>query len=156
QAIAKMVAGIEVDLFRPDEEIKKLAQLAVDLGLADRFAGSEPAAVVLDGLRGDAQGDKWLAAWEEAKQPWFNFSAGTACYHSDKVWLEHLDIPLGFLRAYIAKVQRGETLERPMEAVVAERDRIVSEYAELIDGDEDRATFQAKLGLARTVFPYVE
>ena len=40
QAIAKMVAGIQVDLFQPDEELKKLAQLAVDLGLADRFAGS--------------------------------------------------------------------------------------------------------------------
>ena len=66
------------------------------------------------------------------------------------------DIPFGFLRAYIAKVQRGETLERPMEAVIAERDRIVDEYTELIDSDEDRATFQAKLGLARTVFPYVE
>ena len=81
---------------------------------------------MLDGLRGDPQGDKWLAAWEEAKHPWFNFSAGSGFYHSDKVWLENLDIPLGFLRTYIAKVQRGETLERPMEAVVAERDRIVT------------------------------
>ena len=42
QAIAKMVAGIQVDLFQPDEELKKLAQLAVELGLADRFAGSAP------------------------------------------------------------------------------------------------------------------
>ena len=159
QAIAKMVAGIQVDLFQPDDEIKKLAQLAVELGLADRFAGSDPpppASEVLDGLRGDPQGDKWLAAWEEAKQPWFNFSAGSGFYHSDKVWLENLDIPLGFLRTYIAKVQRGETLERPMEAVIAERDRIVAEYSDLIDSDEDRATFGAKLGLARTVFPYVE
>jgi len=156
QAIAKMVAGIQVDLFRPDDEVKKLAQLAVELGIAERFAGDAPADEVLAGLRGDPQGDKWLAAWEEAKQPWFNFSAGTTFYHSDKVWLEYPDIPLGFVRAYIAKVQRGETLERPMEAVIAERDRIVDEYTDLIDGDEDRATFQAKLGLARTVFPYVE
>jgi pyruvate,water dikinase len=156
QAIAKMVAGIQVDLFQPDDEIKKLAQLAVELDLASRFAGSEPASEVLTGLRGDAQGDKWLAAWEQASQPWFNFSAGSGFYHSDKVWLENPDIPLGFLRTYIAKVQRGETLERPMEAVIAERERIVAEYSELIDSDEDQATFQAKLGLARTVFPYVE
>src|SRR5256714_669500 len=156
QAIAKMVAGIQVDLFRPDDEVKKLAQLAVELGIADRFSGSEPAEQVLAGLRGDPQGDKWLAAWDDAKQPWFNFSAGTTFYHSDKVWLEYPDIPLGFLRAYIVKVQRGETLERPMQAVIAERDRIVEEYTDLIDSDEDRATFQAKLGLARTVFPYVE
>ena len=40
QAIAKMVAGIQVDLFQPDEEVKKLALLAVELGLADRFSGS--------------------------------------------------------------------------------------------------------------------
>ena len=39
QAIAKMVAGIQVDLFQPDEEIKKLARLAVELGIADRFSG---------------------------------------------------------------------------------------------------------------------
>ncbi len=40
QAIAKMVAGIEVDLFRPDEELKKLARLAVELGVADRISNS--------------------------------------------------------------------------------------------------------------------
>ncbi len=66
QAIAKMVAGIQVDLFRPDNEVKKLAQLAVDLGLADRFSGSGSAEEVLAGLRGDPQGDKWVAAWDEA------------------------------------------------------------------------------------------
>jgi pyruvate, water dikinase len=154
QAIAKMVAGIEVDLFKPDDEVKKLARLAVDLGLEGRLEGQ--AGDVLAGLRGDASGEKWLAAWEAAKQPWFNFSAGSGFYHTDKVWLENPDIPLGFVRAYIAKVQRGESLDRPVAEVTAERDRIVAEYADLIDSDEDRAAFQAKLGLARTVFPYVE
>jgi pyruvate,water dikinase len=70
--------------------------------------------------------------------------------------MENLDIPLRFVRDYIAKVRRGESLERPIQAVSDERDRIVSEYAELIDDDSDRVTFEAKLGLARTVFPYVE
>ncbi len=41
QAIAKMVAGIQVDLFQPDDEVKKLAVLAVELGLADRFLASD-------------------------------------------------------------------------------------------------------------------
>ncbi len=43
-----------------------------------------------------------------------------------------------------------------MEAIRAERDRIVNEYAELLPTDEDREAFQGKLGLARVVFPYVE
>ncbi len=34
-AIAKMVAGIEVDLFRPDQELRKLARSAVAAGLGD-------------------------------------------------------------------------------------------------------------------------
>lgn len=154
QAIAKMVAGIEVDLFRPDAELKKLAQLAVDLEIADRLTGA--AAAVVAELASDAAGQKWLAAWQEAHEPWFNYSSGTAFYHEDKVWAEHPDIPLEFIRNYVEKLQSGQSLERPKQAIEAERDRVVGEYTELIDDDESRETFQAKLGLARTVFPYVE
>lgn len=155
QAIAKMVAGVHVDLFQPDEELKKLATLAVELGVDARLDDGT-AAEVFAALGSDEAGRQWLAAFDEAKNPWFNFSAGSGFYHSDRVWLENLDIPLGFIRNYVAKVRRGESLVRPTEAVAAERDRIVAEYRELIDSDEDAATFDGKLGLARVVFPYVE
>ena len=36
-AIAKMVAGVDVDLFRPDDELKRLARMAKDTGLAESF-----------------------------------------------------------------------------------------------------------------------
>jgi pyruvate,water dikinase len=155
QAIAKMVAGVHVDLFQPDEELKKLAHLAVELGVDGRLAEGS-AADVLGRLETDDAGRRWLAAWDEAKQPWFNFSAGSGFYHSDKVWLENLDIPMGFIRSYVAKLHRGQSLERPLDAVTAERDRIVAEYRELVSSPDDLATFDGKLGLARTVFPYVE
>jgi pyruvate,water dikinase len=154
QAIAKMVAGIDVDLFRPDEELKKLAKLAVELGVDDAF--DRAPGDVLAAIAEHPGGAQWLEAWDQAKQPWFNFSAGSGFYHSDKVWLEHLEIPLGFITGYMAKARRGESLERPAEEIATERDRIVSEYAELLGSDEDRAAFAGKLGLARTVFPYVE
>jgi pyruvate, water dikinase len=154
QAIAKMVAGIDVDLFKPDDELKKLALLAIELGVDDAFDG--PVADVLAAIGDRPAGAQWLTAWSEAQEPWFNFSAGSGFYHSDKVWAENLEIPLGFVASYVAKARRGESLARPIEAVEAERDRIVSEYAELIGSDEDRAAFHGKLGLARTVFPYVE
>jgi pyruvate,water dikinase len=73
-------------------------------------------------------GAEWLAAWEGAKDPWFNFTSGNGFYSTDKYWIEHLDIPSGYLRDYISRAQAGETIERPT----------------------------GKLGLARTVFPYVE
>jgi pyruvate,water dikinase len=154
QAIAKMVAGIDVDLFRPDEELKKLAQLAVDLGVGDRI--SSDAAATLAAMDSDEPGKQWTKAWEESHHPWFNFSSGSGFYHSDRVWADYPDIPMNFIESYVTRLQRGESLARPVEAVEAERDRIVGEYSELIDDDETRATFEGKLGLARTVFPYVE
>jgi len=154
QAIAKMVAGIEVDLFRPDEELKKLAKLAVELGVGDRIGAS--AGNTLQQMAADEAGRTWVTSWELAHDPWFNFSSGSGFYSSDRVWRDYPDIPMGFIANYVTALGRGESLERPVVTIEKERDRIVGEYSELIDSAEDRATFEGKLGLARTVFPYVE
>ena len=149
-AIAKMVAGVEVDLFRPNEELKRLAGLAVELGIARAF--DDPQAVTLDG----EAGARFQQAWDEASDPWFNFTSGNGFYHFDKIWRDHPSIPYAFVRDYIAKIEAGHDISRPIEAIRAERDRIVEEYADLLATDADREAFGAKLGLARVVFPYVE
>ena len=148
--IAKMVAGVEVDLFRPNEELKKLAQKAVDLGISRAF--DDPTSVSLEG---DA-GAQWQAAWDEAKDPWFNFTSGNGFYHFDEIWVEQTEVPYGFIKDYIARIEAGEDISRPIDAIRAERDRVVGEYRELLASDEDREAFDGKLGLARVVFPYVE
>lgn len=148
--IAKMVAGVEVDLFRPNEELKQLAQKAVDLGIARAF--DDPTNVSLEG---DA-GAQWQAAWDEAKDPWFNFTSGNGFYHFDEIWVEQTEVPYGFIKDYIARIEAGEDISRPIDAIRAERDRVVGEYRELLASDEDREAFDGKLGLARVVFPYVE
>lgn len=148
--IAKMVAGVEVDLFRPNEELKRLARLAVDLGLAREFDDPENVNLSGDGA------DEFRAAWDEAGDPWFNFTSGNGFYHFDKTWRDYPEIPYAYLRDYIAKIEAGEDLSRPIEAITAERDRIVGEYRDLLGTDEDREAFDGKLGLARVVFPYVE
>ncbi|MFW2384055.1 MAG: PEP-utilizing enzyme [Acidimicrobiales bacterium] len=148
--IAKMVAGVEVDLFKPNEELKGLAQKAVDLGIARVF--DDPDNVSLEG---DA-GAEWQAAWDLAKDPWFNFTSGNGFYHFDKIWVEHPEIPYAFIKDYIARIEAGEDISRPIDAIRAERDRVVEEYRDLLDSDEDREAFDGKLGLARVVFPYVE
>ncbi len=153
--IAKMVAGVEVDLFRPDDELKKLARLAVDSGVDSAFEADNPEDV-RDALRGTEAGQAWLAQWDEACEPWFNFSSGSGFYHTDRIWIEHVEIPFGFIRDYIGKLKEGADLARPVATIRAERDRIVAEYRELLSSDEDREAFDAKLGLSRTVFPYVE
>lgn len=154
-AIARMVSGVEVDLFRPNEELKVLAQKAVELGVADAFR-LDDAAATREQLESSDAGRSWLAAWDEVKDPWFNFSDGTGFYHFDRTWLEKPSTAYNFLRNYIDKVEAGEDISRPIEQIREERDRIIGEYRDLLDDDEDRAAFDAKLGLAGVVFPYVE
>lgn len=154
-AIAKTVAGVEVHLFRPDEEVKALARAAVDLGVGDVFASTGDPDIVLRKLAETRPGQEWLERFAAARHPWFNFSTGSGMYHSDRIWSEDLSIPFGFIAGYIARLAAGERIERPIEELRAERDRIAGEYAELLD-DEDRESFRAKLALARMVFPYVE
>jgi pyruvate, water dikinase len=156
--IAKMVQGIDVVLFRPDEELRTLARLAVELEIADALAASADGDVgaALAAVAAAPRGDEWIAAWEAAKDPWFNFSSGNGMYSTDRVWLDHLEIPLGFIRDYVGRLQAGEEIERPTEQIRAERERITAEYRELLPDDEARAVFDEKLGLSRLVFPYVE
>ncbi|MBI4769751.1 MAG: hypothetical protein HY784_04880 [Chloroflexi bacterium] len=155
QTIAKMVSGIEVDLFRPDDELKRLARAAVNLGVAAELKAGT-AAEAMARVAHVPNGAQWLVELEKSKDPWFNFSGGTGFYHHDPVWAENMDVPFTFLRGYIEKVEAGEDISRPLEAVRAERDRLAAEYTALLSSEEDRNTFQGKLGLARTVFPYIE
>jgi pyruvate,water dikinase len=154
QAIAKMVQGVDVDLFRPDDELKKLAKLAVSLDL-DRALAIGGVDEALASVGKAAGGAQWLAAWKAAQDPWFNFTSGNGFYSDDKYWLENLDIPLGYIRAYAVRVRNGENIDRPTAKIAAERDRITAEYRALL-APEAVDAFDGKLGLARTVFPYVE
>jgi pyruvate, water dikinase len=153
QAIAKMVQGVDSDLFRPDDELKKLAKLAVSTGVAGALTGSVDQ--VLAAMQASDAGRKWVAAWQAAQDPWFNFTSGNGFYSSDQYWIEHLDIPMGYIRDYAARVSAGENIDRPTAEIAAERDRITAEYRDLLDA-EAQGAFDGKLGLARTVFPYVE
>lgn len=154
QAIAKMVQGVNSELFRPDDELKNLAKLAVELGCADALK-SGTADEALAAVAAAPGGDQWLAQWTEVQDPWFNFTSGNGFYSTDKYWIDHLDIPMTYLRDYIERVEEGDEIMRPTAALIAERDRITAEYREMMDEDAQEV-FDQKLGLSRVVFPYVE
>ena len=154
-AIAKMVMGVDSVLFRPDDELKNLADLAVKLGLAGQFAGHQSAEKTLAAVAAAPKGAEWLKAFEEAKDPWFNYTVGNGFYGTDVYWRDNLDLPVGYIADYVERAAKGEQLHRPKDALIAERDRIAGEYAEALSG-EAMETFQGKLGLARAVYPYVE
>lgn len=154
-SIAKMVQGVEVDLFRPDEELRILSKLAIELQVNNIITKHNVDAALAILAESEA-GKTWLEAWEKAKYPWFNFTTGNGFYSTDKYWIEHLEIPFGYIQDYVIRLEKGETIDRPTEVIAAERERITEEYRDSIASEDAQAAFDGKIGLARVVFPYVE
>jgi pyruvate,water dikinase len=157
QAVARMVAGIEVIMYRPDDELRKLARLAVECGVDDEFVEGRQPADVLTALatRGDA-GERWLVNFTQARDPWFNVSTGDGFYHHHRSWNEDLTVPFAALPRYIRLVREGDPLTRPTAQLREEREHIIGEYRSLLSSDDEQAAFDQMLGLAQLVFPYVE
>jgi len=155
QSIATMVQGVDMELFRPDDELKHLAKLAVELGLTGLFGDTDDPAGTLARIAAAPNGAAWIAQYEGAQDPWFNFTVGNGFYGHDKYWIEHQELPLGYIADYIRRLGEGQEIMRPVAELAAERDRIAEEYRDLLDEDT-RESFDAKLGLARTAYPYVE
>ncbi|MCP4022962.1 MAG: PEP-utilizing enzyme, mobile region [Desulfobacteraceae bacterium] len=157
QKITQMVAGIDVILYRPDEELKKLAKLAVELDIVSKIGDdAKDVEDVIKDLKDSENGREWAAAWDKAKYPWFYISTGTGWYHQDISWNDNLNIPLSSVRIYVDKLIQGESIDRPMEKIKEERINLIAEYRSLLKTDQDRQTFDQLHGTSELVFPYVE
>jgi pyruvate,water dikinase len=155
QHIAQMVAGIDVLLFRPDAELRRLARLAIETGVDQAFQqGRTPQEIDAELTQSDA-GRAWLEELEKVKDPWFNMATGDGLYHYYRSWLDDPSIPYASLIGHISALNAGEQIDRPTEEIQRERDRLAEEYGALLD-EHARASFNDLLNLSRTVFPYVE
>lgn len=155
QHIAQMVAGIDVILFKADAELRRLAQLAIDLDVAGAFVQGRTPAEVDAALDGTEAGREWLKALEEVKEPWFHMATGDGLYHYYRSWLDDPSIAYASLIGYVAALQSGQRIDRPVEELRRERERLAEAYGALLDEDA-RKSFNELLALCRTVFPYVE
>ena len=156
ETLAQMVAGADILFFRPDDELKKLARLGLDLGIAGRLREARRAEEIIASLRSDPKGAQWVAALEAAQDPWFYYSNGAGFYHHLRSWIDDLSVPWSAMLGYMDRLERGESLDRPKQEVLDRRERLTSEYRDLLATDEDKATFDQNIGLARTVATYIE
>jgi len=157
QTVARMVAGIEAEIFRPDEELRRLARRAVELGVDARFVeGLSPQAVIASLEQDGEGGRRWLEELETSRNPWFNINVGDGFYHYHRSWNDDLSMPFAGLPGYIARVRAGESLERPYDQLRAQRTQLIADYRELLGSQEERAAYDQMITLAHRVFPYVE
>ena len=150
-----MVSGIDVLLWRPDDELKRLATLAIELGVAEAVRSARSEEELRAVLAPHDAGARWLADFEATKNPWFYFSCGNGLYHHHRSWIDDTALPIAMIGSYIERLEAGEDISRPLDAVVAERDRVTEEHRSLL-AEEARQAFDKSLELARTVFPFIE
>jgi phosphohistidine swiveling domain-containing protein len=155
QTIARLVSGIEVVALRPDDELRRLAALAVELGVASQVRAAHCEAELRFDLAGTEAGDSWLASYEQTKDPWFCFSYGNGLYHHHRSWTDDPALPIAMIGSYTARLEAGEDILRPHDTVLAERERITADHHGLL-GKASRETFDRQLALARAVFPHIE
>jgi len=156
-AIGKMVAGAYVSMFRPEEELCRLARLATSMReVSDVLKSGMSADQKFAELQKLPDGKQWLEEFDKAKDPWFYVSCGSGWFHYEGSWNTNLDIPYGYIKGYVERLENGEKIERSMDEIEKQRDEIVAEYRKLIKTDEDRKSFEDAYNTIRTIYRYAE
>jgi len=156
-AIGKMVAGAYVSMFRPEEELCRLSRLATSLrGVSAILKTDKTAKEKMKEMEKTPDGRQWLDEFEKAKDPWFSVSCGSGWFHHEGSWITNLDIPFSYIKSYVERLEKGEKIERSLDQIDKERDRIVAEYLQLIKSDEDKKAFDDAYNTVRTIYRYAE
>lgn len=156
-AVSKMVAGADVSMFQPDAELCRLSRLIqADPTLAPILRGSESTQEKIAKLAATANGQAWLDEFEAIKDPWLHISAGSGWYYYEGSWLNKLDIPFGYIKSYVERLDKGEKIERSLDEISAAREQLVGEYRGLIKTDEDLQSFNSAYADTRTIYKYAE
>lgn len=155
-AIGKTFAGFDSKLFRPTEELQKLAQRAVELQVTDHLLHATTWAEAQARLAQVEAGREWLEDFEAARHPWFEMAVGTGWYHTDLAWNERLDVPFSYIKSYVMALADGKTISRPRDIIDQERKAVTAGYRALIDDEKDLQVFDQLNGLACKVAPFSE
>lgn len=156
QAITRMVGAIDVSMFRPNDELKRLARRAVELGVDGQLRPGADVRSVFEELRHSEAGRAWLEEWERSADPWFYMNTGDGFHHHHRAWVDDPAPVFGILCDYVAKVKRGESLERDVEGRRRDRDQVTEGYRALLQTEEERKAFDQLLGLVRNVYYSIE
>ena len=159
QSIAKMVAGIDILLFRPDDELRKLARLGVELGLAEPLTSAGQRRGALCAVRSEATAaSTGSRRCEAAKEPWFWFSTGAGFYaQRPRLDRRPARLPFGACATTSTKLRPGEDDRRgrwsdSRPSATGSPPSTASCSAPTTTGPRSTAS----CALARTVYPFVE
>ncbi len=155
--IGKLVAGAYVVMFRPEEELCKLARLAATMpNVMEILKKDTSATEKIEELSQFPEGKEWLRELDSVKNPWFYVSCGSGWFHYEGSWINKLDVPFGYLKGYVERLEKGERIERYLEDIEREREKLAEEYRGLIANEDDRKAFDDAYKTCRSIYRYAE
>lgn len=157
-AIMQMVSGVDVDLYRPDEELADLAHLANELGdpVTAILLSEDTPAEKREQLQDSPAGREFLEAFDEVKDPWFFMSYGDGFHSYHGSWIDDLKGPFSYLRTKLEDLEDGESIDRDIEQLENERRQIAEEYYSYLSSPEERETFEELYARCLNVYEYAE
>lgn len=156
--IGKMVSALKPDLFQPDEELNKLAELAIELGddVVSVIESDASADEKMARLEETEAGQEFMEAFNEAKDPWFHLSYGDGLHSADGSWIDDLEAPFEHLQTKVRRAEEGEDLGRDYDKLLEEREELVDEYRSYLDSEEERAQFNQAYEDCISIYEYAE
>ena len=131
-AIGKMVAGAYVSMFRPEER-------ALPPGPAGGFCGwrrqhsqaaQNPPPKRLPSCNNQTPAKTGWPNMKSQVIPGFTYPAAAVGIHHEGSWMTDPDIPYSYIKGYVERLEKGETIERSLDKIEKERDEVVAEYTQ--------------------------
>ena len=144
-------------MFRPEEEPCRLSRLANESPQLTAILKSDAAVdKKIADLEKTPAGKNWLKEYDTATDPWFYVSCGSGWLHYEGSWITNPEIPYGYIKSYMERLEKGETIERSLDSIDKEREEIVAEYRKLIKTEDDKKSFDGAFNTIRTIYRYAE
>jgi len=150
-----IVKGLKPLVLEPEERLKELARLAIQLGIQDIFQDYK-GDQVLEELKKGEKGRKWIKKFDEFKYPYFLAPEAQGLSIDEKSWIDDPVTLFDNIRNFIEKLERNESIERDIEGLIRERDSLTEKCRKMLKTDEDRKEFEELLRETRKVAPFSE
>ena len=159
QTIARMVAGIEAEIFRPG---RRAAAARAPRGGARRGLERSRTAcrstTIIGALRAVRASPAASGSRSSRRRaiPGSTSTSATASITTTAPGTTTCRCRSPACPSTCGACRAGESLDRPVEKLQAERRQLIDDYRELLATDDERAAYDQMITLAHRVFPYVE
>jgi pyruvate,water dikinase len=156
--LVKVIEADDLELFRPDRELRRLARMAKDSGIQDQILQSQGPEDLFPRLNSSQAGRAWLHYWNATAEPWFWFSTNPGhpgMSHLYGTWADDPAVPLKILKEYLSAQIRGQSLDAKRPEILRIRQETADNLRRRM-ATNNLSTFDQLLRLAQKASCFID